>query len=173
MQLFPAYHEQIWKHLQFPFLPLTEQRRIATILKEQMAGVEKARTAAQARLEAVKALPAAFLRQVFPNPANPSPKAGAGSSWGKCAYSVEDLFGGSLRKEIFVQSGYAVYEQRHCDLQMIFPNVAIISAKKNLMKCAALRFVQAISLWSCSGTMGKVAIIPENAPAWSESIKPY
>lgn len=51
-----------------PFPPLAEQRRIAAVLREQMAAVGKARTAAQARLEAVKALPAAFLRQVFNGP---------------------------------------------------------------------------------------------------------
>jgi type I restriction enzyme, S subunit len=51
-----------------PLPPLPEQQRIAAILREQMAAVEKARAAAQARLEAVKALPAAFFRQVFPQP---------------------------------------------------------------------------------------------------------
>jgi type I restriction enzyme S subunit len=51
----------------FPLMvpPLPEQQRIAAVLREQMAAVEKARAAAQARLAAVKDLPAAFLRQVF------------------------------------------------------------------------------------------------------------
>jgi len=53
--------------------PLPEQQRIAAILKEQMAAVEKARTAAQERLRAIKALPAAFLRQIFPDPGQPLP----------------------------------------------------------------------------------------------------
>lgn len=44
---------------------VAEQERIASILIEQMAAVEKARAAAEARLEAAKALPAAYLRQVF------------------------------------------------------------------------------------------------------------
>ena len=57
--------------LSIPFPPLFEQRRIAGLLREQMAIVEKARVAVQARLEAVKALPAAFLRQVFPQPGQP------------------------------------------------------------------------------------------------------
>jgi len=57
--------------LDFPLPPLPEQRRIAGVLHEQMAAVEKARAAAQARLEAVKTLPAAFLRQVFPQPGQP------------------------------------------------------------------------------------------------------
>jgi len=59
--------------LEIPLPPLSEQRRIAGILREQMAAVERARAAARARLEAVKALPAAFLRQVFPQPAQPLP----------------------------------------------------------------------------------------------------
>ncbi len=55
-------------NLDFPLPPFPEQQRIAAILRERMAAVEEARAAAQARLEAVKALPAAFLRQVFPRP---------------------------------------------------------------------------------------------------------
>ncbi len=51
--------------LQIPLPLLNEQKRIAAILNEQMAAVERARAAAEARLEAAKALPAAFLREVF------------------------------------------------------------------------------------------------------------
>jgi restriction endonuclease S subunit len=57
-----------------PLPPLPEQRRIAGILKEQMAAVEKARAAAEAQLQAAKALPAAYLREVFPAPDAPLPK---------------------------------------------------------------------------------------------------
>jgi len=48
-----------------PWPPDSEQRRIAGILKEQMAEVEKARKATEAQLEAARALPAAYLREVF------------------------------------------------------------------------------------------------------------
>jgi len=61
------------EELSIPLPPLLEQRRIAGVLHEQMAVVEKARTAAQARLEAVKTLPASLLRQVFPQPGQPLP----------------------------------------------------------------------------------------------------
>jgi len=56
-----------------PLPPLPEQQRIAAVLREQMAAVERARKAAEERLEAVKSLPAAFLRQVFPQPGQPLP----------------------------------------------------------------------------------------------------
>lgn len=62
----------ILKH-EIPLPPLPEQRRIAAILKEQMAAVDKARSAAEMRLDAVKALPAAFLREVFPKSGEPVP----------------------------------------------------------------------------------------------------
>lgn len=48
--------------------PLAEQKRIVAILSEQMAAVEKARAATLAQIEAAKALPAAYLRQVFDSP---------------------------------------------------------------------------------------------------------
>jgi len=51
--------------LQMPWPPDSEQRRIAGILKEQMAEVEQARKATEAQLEAARALPAAYLREVF------------------------------------------------------------------------------------------------------------
>jgi type I restriction enzyme S subunit len=51
--------------LEIPLPPVSEQQRIAAILNEQMAAVEQARAAAEAQLEAAKALPAAYLRAVF------------------------------------------------------------------------------------------------------------
>ena len=56
-----------------------------------MAAVEKARTAAQERLRAIKALPAAFLRQIFPDPGQPLPD---GWRWAKLG-DVCDFVGGS------------------------------------------------------------------------------
>jgi len=54
--------------LKIPLPPLPEQKRIATILNEQMTAVEKARAATEAQLEAAKALPSAYLREVFNAP---------------------------------------------------------------------------------------------------------
>lgn len=47
--------------LDFPLPPLPEQKRIAALLKEQLAAVDKARLAAQARLEAALSLPIAYI----------------------------------------------------------------------------------------------------------------
>jgi type I restriction enzyme S subunit len=54
--------------LSIPLPPLAEQERIAGRLTEGLAAVERARAAAQARLSAAEALPAAYLREVFEGP---------------------------------------------------------------------------------------------------------
>ena len=64
--LFNAITGKQLKEFVFPLPPLSEQKRIAALLNQQMAYVEKARKAAEEMLEAAQALPGAFLRQVFP-----------------------------------------------------------------------------------------------------------
>lgn len=51
--------------LEIPLPPLSEQKRIAAILDEQMTAIEKARAAAEEELAAINALPAALLRRAF------------------------------------------------------------------------------------------------------------
>jgi len=53
------------KSISIALPPLPEQKRIATKVEELMKDVEHARLACEARLEAAKALPQAYLRQVF------------------------------------------------------------------------------------------------------------
>jgi type I restriction enzyme S subunit len=51
--------------LTIPVPPLPEQRRIAQIVMDQLAALERARKAAEQELSAIDALPAAILRQAF------------------------------------------------------------------------------------------------------------
>lgn len=67
-------HYSILKKTIFQIPPLPVQERIVYILNEQMALVAKARTAVKARLAAVKTLPAAYLRKVFPQPGKTLPE---------------------------------------------------------------------------------------------------
>ncbi|MCW5899866.1 MAG: N-6 DNA methylase [Flavobacteriales bacterium] len=70
-------------------------------------------------------------------------------------------FGGSLKKEIFVPSGYAVYEQGHAIYDQFDDVRYFITAEKfGEMKRFEVRPGDVIM--SCSGTMGKVAIVPEH-----------
>lgn len=73
---------------------------------------------------------------------------------------IRGPFGGSLKKEIFVEEGYLVYEQYHAiNDDYSFGRYFIDENKFQEMK----RFEVETGdiLISCSGTMGKVSIVPE------------
>ena len=61
-------NQDVATRIPIPLPPLAEQRRIAAILQDQLAGVERARVAAEEQLKAAQALPAAYLRAVFNSP---------------------------------------------------------------------------------------------------------
>ncbi|MBM3188864.1 MAG: hypothetical protein FJZ90_09100 [Chloroflexi bacterium] len=64
-QALPSVRMSAVANLAVPVPPLPEQKRIAAILSEQMAAVERAQAAAQAQLAEINALPAALLRRAF------------------------------------------------------------------------------------------------------------
>lgn len=77
---------------------------------------------------------------------------------------VRGPFGGSLKKSIFVEKGYAVYEQQHpINNQFDSFRYFITDEKFNEMKRFEV-FAHDL-LMSCSGvTLGKIAIVPKDAP---------
>lgn len=69
-------------------------------------------------------------------------------------------FGGSLKKDIFVKDGYKVYEQKHAIKNNFeIGGYYITEDKYNEMIDFALKPNDLII--SCSGTMGRIAIVPE------------
>ncbi|WP_295756106.1 restriction endonuclease subunit S [uncultured Holdemanella sp.] len=75
---------------------------------------------------------------------------------------VRGPFGGALKKDSFVSSGYAVYEQQHAIYQNTNIRYFIDSEKYNDL----IRFKVSPNdiIVSCSGTIGKTYIIPNDAP---------
>jgi|26BtaG_2_1085354.scaffolds.fasta_scaffold14688_2 type I restriction enzyme S subunit len=73
---------------------------------------------------------------------------------------VRGPFGGSLKKEIFVDDGYAVYEQNHAIYGKFEFRYFITEDKFNSLKRFSVKAGDLIM--SCSGTMGKLAIIPDD-----------
>lgn len=72
-------------------------------------------------------------------------------------------FGGSLKKEIFVENGLAVYEQSHA-INNQFEEFRYFITEEKFNDMLGFEIKPNDIIMSCSGTMGKVAIIPENAP---------
>lgn len=72
-------------------------------------------------------------------------------------------FGGSLKKEIFVEKGYPVYEQSHAINNQFLEFRYFISEDK-FKEMLGFEVRPNDIIMSCSGTMGKVAIVPKEAP---------
>ena len=62
---FEAINRDDLESFAIPLPRLAEQQRIAAILEKQMAAVEKARVAAEEKLDAIDAMPSALLRKAF------------------------------------------------------------------------------------------------------------
>ncbi len=79
---------------------------------------------------------------------------------GELCNFIRGPFGGALKKEIFVSDGYAIYEQQHAIYGEWSFRYFIDEKKFNQMKRFEVHAGDI--LMSCSGTMGKTSIIPEN-----------
>jgi restriction endonuclease S subunit len=74
---------------------------------------------------------------------------------------IRGPFGGSLKKSFFKSEGYAVYEQQHA-INDQFDSVRYFIDESKFREMRRFEVFHGDLIMSCSGTMGKVAIVPEN-----------
>ena len=74
---------------------------------------------------------------------------------------VRGPFGGSLKKSIFKEDGYAVYEQQHAIYDQ-FDDIRYFIDENKFNEMKRFELNSGDLIMSCSGTMGKIAIVPEN-----------
>ena len=133
-----------------------EQQRIAKRLDVAISHIDELKANAEKQLSEARALFQKSLAKAM------EPKEGWGERKFKdlCSF-VRGPFGGSLKKEMFVASGYAVYEQQNAIYNRFSFRYFIDEEKYNSM----IRFSVSPGdlIMSCSGTIGKVAIIPDDA----------
>lgn len=139
-----------------PFLPLSEQERIVERLDAAFAQIDELKSNAEKQLAEARALFQSALTQAMQS------KPG----WQEIAFKdicsfVRGPFGGSLKKECFKESGYAVYEQQNAIYNKFSFRYFIDEEKYESMKRFSVNPGDLIM--SCSGTIGKVAIIPDDA----------
>ena len=151
--------------LEIPLPPLSEQRRIASILDQ----ADDLRQKRQQAIEKLGQLLQATFIDMFGDPVS-NPKG-----WDKLTiekmlnnekYSLKrGPFGGALKKEIFVESGYLVYEQYHAlNNDFSFQRYFIDEDKYKELKAFGVKPKDIIV--SCSGVnLGKLAEVPEGSPA--------
>jgi len=70
-------------------------------------------------------------------------------------------FGGSLTKAMFVQKGFAIYEQKHA-IRNNFETIKYFINEKKFNEMKRFELKAGDLLMSCSGTLGRVAIVPKN-----------
>jgi type I restriction enzyme S subunit len=146
---------------------LNEQQIIASCL----SSLDEVIAAHSQKLDALKNHKKGLMQNLFPQEGETVPKyrfpdfEGVGEwekkTLGEVCKFVRGPFGGALKKEIFVSDGYAVYEQSHA----IYSNFNEFRYYINEEKFQELRRFSVNTgniIMSCSGTMGKFAIIPPN-----------
>ncbi|RJX32004.1 MAG: restriction endonuclease subunit S [Oxalobacter sp.] len=134
--------------------PISEQRRIAAIL-DQADALRAKRREALAQLEELQQ--SIFIEMLGPQKAIPTIELGEVSSMKR------GPFGGALKKEIFVDEGPMVYEQRNAIQDDCLTGRYFISEEK-FQEMSDFSVLPNDIIISCSGTLGKAAIVPYNAP---------
>lgn len=148
----PAFREM---NISFPN-DKGEQRRVVAILDEAFEGIATARANAEQNLKNARELFESHLQSVFTQ---------RGEGWverkfGDVCGFVRGPFGGSLKKNIFVSDGYAVYEQQHAIYDQ-FEDVRYFIKENKFKEMKRFELFPGDLIMSCSGTMGKVAIVPK------------
>lgn len=149
--------EQI-NNFEIPLPPLPEQQRIVSILDEAFAAIAKAKANAEQNLKNAKELFESYLQGVFENGKWETKK------WGELCDFVRGPFGGSLKKNVFKESGYVVYEQKHA-IHDHFNQLRYFIDEEKFNEMKRFEVFPGDIIMSCSGvTLGRVAVVPDGIP---------
>jgi type I restriction enzyme S subunit len=138
----------------FPGIP--EQNRIVAILDEAFEGIDTAVANAEKNLANARTLFELRKQYIFTQ----SDKGWRKKRLGDVCKFVRGPFGGSLKKSGFVANGYAVYEQQHAIYNQ-FAEVRYFIDEAKFKEMKRFELLQNDVIMSCSGTMGRVAIVPK------------
>ena len=149
--------------VKIPLPPLDQQKQIAAILDVADAYRQKTK----ALIDKYDALTQSLFLDMFGDPVN-NPKGWEIQSIVELVkdekYSLKrGPFGGALKKEIFVEEGYLVYEQFHA-LNNDFTMARYFIDEEKYNKLIGFAVKPKDIIISCSGVyLGKLAIIPDEA----------
>ena len=140
-----------------PLPSLHTQHRIVKLLDEVFEKTAKAKENAEKNLQNAKELFESYLQNVFANPGKDWEEKRLGET---CSF-VRGPFGGNLKKSYFKPSGIAVYEQKHAIYDQ-FKEIRYFIDEKKFNEMRRFEVFHGDLIMSCSGTMGKVSIVPNN-----------
>jgi type I restriction enzyme, S subunit len=165
-------NQEALSSLEVPVPPIAEQRKIAAILSSVDEAIEKTETIIEQTEKVKKGLMQQLLTKGISHTRFKKTEIGEiPQEWEVRRLEEVTLpkegirrgpFGGALKKEIFVNEGYAVYEQQHVINNNMREFRYFIDEKK-FLEMKQFEVIPGDILISCSGTVGKVALVPENA----------
>jgi type I restriction enzyme S subunit len=148
--------EQI-KNFKISIPPISEQEEIVSILDDAFESIERAKSNAEQNLKNAKELFESYLKNIFENPKENWEK----KKWGDLCLFVRGPFGGSLKKSIFKEDGYVVYEQKHA-IHDHFNQLRYFIDEDKFNEMIRFELKPGDIIMSCSGvTLGRVAIVPD------------
>lgn len=149
-------------NLEIPLLPLGEQMRIAAKIQELMQEVERARTACEKQLEAAKALPAGYLREVF---GSEESKKWERKRLGEVCKIVSKGTTPTTYGHSFVSSGVPFLRAEDITGGPVdFSSVTFHITKKTHDFLARSKLYPGDLLITIAGTLGRVGYVPDAAP---------
>lgn len=145
--------------IQFP-TSLQEQHHIVSLLNQAFTAIAKAKANAQQNLKNAK--------ELFESVLNGKLKVENGKwetkKWGELCDFVRGPFGGSLKKNVFKESGYVVYEQKHA-IHDHFNQLRYFIDEEKFNEMKRFELFAGDIIMSCSGvTLGRVALVPKGIP---------
>jgi type I restriction enzyme S subunit len=153
----PSLVKKDIQQISIPIPPLPEQKQIVAILDKAFAAIDQAKANIEKNIENAKELFQSKLNEIFSQ---------KGEGWeerrfGDVCKFVRGPFGGSLKKSYFKATGFAVYEQQHA-INNQFTTIRYFIDDEKFEEMKRFELNSGDVIMSCSGTMGKVAIVPND-----------
>jgi len=152
-------NKAILSGLMIPLPSLPEQKAIVEKLDAAFAEIDKLEENLISRKAQIQFLQMGIIDQLI-SESDPNSRD---LSFGDLGQFVRGPFGGSLKKSIFVQRGYAVFEQQHA-INNQFDSFRYFITKEKFEEMIRFAVQPGDLIMSCSGTFGKIAIVPQGAP---------
>ena len=146
------------KEFKIPLPPIEEQKKIVEFLEKSNEFIDKTIQDTEKIINNLKELFKSYTENLLSNKNNKWPIV----KLEKVCHLIRGPFGGSLKKEIFKPSGYLVYEQYHA-INNDFKFARYFIDSKKFLEMKRFEVLPGDLLVSCSGTMGKVCIVPEKS----------
>ena len=142
----PQFNGNSLKRIKIPLPPLDVQKEIVA----EIEGYQKV-------IDGARAVVDNYRPQIVVDPEWPM------VALGEVCNFKRGPFGGSLKKEIFVKAGYAVYEQGHA-IHEDFSSFRYFINETKYKEMQGFAVHPRDIIMSCSGTMGRTVIVPDDAP---------